>query len=192
MKRNITKKIKKNRIYSFKEISNLFNIHIRTVQEWRKRGMKVIDEYSKPYLVEGVILREFLKQKSAKRKCPLKDGEFYCTKCGTNRKSIGNKIHYNFTQKLIGKNQKQVIIKGVCVVCGCRLNLFSTEKKLNDLTGRGIFSPEFGQKFTYKMKGPGWIEHSAVTNIRQEQIIQDHIAKITDNEEESRAGNSIN
>ncbi len=42
--------IKKNRAYTLSEIAELLDKHIRTVQEWRKKGLSVIDDSERPYL----------------------------------------------------------------------------------------------------------------------------------------------
>ena len=132
--------IKSKNSFTVKEIAEQFGIHARTVQTWIKEGLQVIDKNAKPYLIEGFVLREFLKQKSENRKCKLNEDEFYCTKCKAARKSQPDQIQFNFTHKLIGKNQRQVIIKGKCEICNTQINRFSTESKLIELNQKGVFS----------------------------------------------------
>ena len=131
--------VKIHRSYTLKEISDCCKVNIKTVQRWKKQGMEVIDNNSKPFLVEGSVLKEFLRQKRNEHKCTLNEGEFYCTKCKVGRKSLLDKVEFNFTGKQIGKNHKQVIIRGNCEVCGSKLTLFSTEKKAKDLMNRSVF-----------------------------------------------------
>ena len=51
------------REYSFKEIAQIFGLHIRTVQKWPKHGLKILDGTLSPILVLGSDLKEFLKEK---------------------------------------------------------------------------------------------------------------------------------
>jgi len=125
--------VKSRRSYTLKEIAEIYNLHIRTVQDWIKQGLKIIDESHSPYLILGQDVRDFLKVKRQKRKHNLKPGEFYCTKCNIPRKSIPEKIIFEKTEKLLGKNGRQVIIKGICVVCKNKLFLFSSQRKAKEM-----------------------------------------------------------
>lgn len=126
------KKIKSviaNRIYDFKMIAKVFSVHIRTVQAWHKKGMPVIDEDSRPYLVEGSKLKKFLYQQVSKGKVKLADDEFYCFKCRTKCHSKEGSIVKINTNEKIGKNLKKVIFKGCCEFCGLKVSRFSTDKE---------------------------------------------------------------
>jgi hypothetical protein len=112
-------------------------VHRRTVQTWRKQGLGIIDETSRPYLVIGEEIRRFLKEKNRKRKHPLKPGEFYCPRCGIPRKSIPDRISIEITEKRLGK-YKQAIIRGRCEICDCRLSRFSSNRKVQELRKNGM------------------------------------------------------
>jgi hypothetical protein len=64
------------RAYSFAEIAEMLNTHIRTVQRWKREGLKILDEETRPFLVMGQDLQDFLKARSRSRKRPLQPGEF--------------------------------------------------------------------------------------------------------------------
>ena len=134
--------IKERHSYSFAEIAEILSVHTRTVQEWHKQGLKVLDETRKPYLVYGGDLKLFLKAKQQKQKHPLKTGQFYCPKCRTARESLPENITFEVTQKKLGKISKQAFIKGICEVCGKPLLLFSSDKKIEELKIKGVFSSE--------------------------------------------------
>ncbi|MCH7965144.1 MAG: sigma-70 region 4 domain-containing protein [Bacteroidetes bacterium] len=121
------------REYSYKEIAELFNIHVRTVQIWRKRGLNILNGTSKPILILGSELKRYLQEKRKKKKRPLKDDEFYCTRCNEPRKSIPDKIMVVQTGKLMGDEIKQLRIKGICSVCACSLSRLSSENQIKEL-----------------------------------------------------------
>jgi hypothetical protein len=117
------------RAYSFVEIADALDTHIRTVQRWRKEGLPILHDGTKPFLVMGQHIHEFLKNRAVKRKKPLRGGEFFCPKCQQPHKSSVEAIRLEFTKRLLGAAHRQVIIHGQCEVCGVRLSLFSSEQK---------------------------------------------------------------
>ncbi|PKK83705.1 MAG: hypothetical protein CVT49_07405 [candidate division Zixibacteria bacterium HGW-Zixibacteria-1] len=121
--------IKGRRSYTFAEIAQVFGVHVRTVQIWRKHGLKIIDETSKPYLVSGEDVRDFLRVKYSKRKQELQPGEFFCVSCRSPRRSLPQNVRIISTGRKLGSCYKQVIIKGVCSVCGRNLTVFSSDRK---------------------------------------------------------------
>jgi len=127
-------RIKKHRSYTFAEIAEVFEIHIRTVQTWRKQGMNVLDETSRPYLVSGEDIRSFLRVKNSKNKHRLKSGEFFCVKCRQPRKPLPDKVRIILTGKKLGSRYKQVIFKGLCSICGRNLTVFSSDRKWLNLS----------------------------------------------------------
>lgn len=134
MKRNYNpNKVKTKFSYSFSEIAALFAIHKQTVQEWRLQGLKIIDESVKPYLVYGEDLRIFLKQRAAKRKVKLNEGEFYCTKCRAARLSAGGEVRIEYTEKKLGKSTNMAYLKGNCDTCGTNITMFTSERKVKEM-----------------------------------------------------------
>jgi len=132
--------IKARHSYTLIEIAKIYNIHPRTVQNWRKQGLKVIDDTTKPYLTYGEEVRIFLKGK--RKKYTLKENEFFCPKCRAPRKSISDKMLILITGKKLGKNSKQVFIKGVCEICHKPLTLFSSDRKVQEMNKKGLFLSE--------------------------------------------------
>ena len=128
--------------YTFSEIAEVYQIHPRTVQSWRKQGLKIIDEVSKPYLVIGEEIKGFLKEKAKKRKHPLQIGEFFCPRCRLPRKSLPDKLSIEITDRKLGKTHRQAIIKGVCEVCSCRLFLFSSDREIQKLAKPNMIQTE--------------------------------------------------
>lgn len=52
MKKYNLRLIKSRESHSFREISQLFSVHVRTVQIWKNQGLKVLNN-SRPFLVMG-------------------------------------------------------------------------------------------------------------------------------------------
>lgn len=134
--------------YSFLEISELFGIHIRTVQQWKKRGLQVLDSNTKPYLVMGLALIEFLKRERKKRLITLKNGEFYCSRCRGARRSKSSKFRIEETEKFLGKGSKLVMIRGECEVCCNQLFRFSSSRQIKIFIEKGVLNKE-GQLSLY-------------------------------------------
>jgi hypothetical protein len=122
--------IKSGRSYTVSELGRTVNRHVRTVQEWIKKGLPVIDRNSKPYLISGYDAKLYLKQRADLKKTKLKDDEFYCLKCRNSRKSLPKKLKFELTGKLIGNGQKQIRIVGLCSKCFTPLQRFSSEKNI--------------------------------------------------------------
>lgn len=134
--------IKARHCYSIAEICEVYHKHPRTVQSWRRLGLKPIDEASKPYLFMGEEIRHFLKEKRQKSRRPLKAGEFFCPKCKSARKSIPDKLLTIITDKKLGKDTKQAFIRGVCQICKTSLIRFSSDKRINEFPNDNMLLTE--------------------------------------------------
>lgn len=140
--------IKSKHSYTLSEVAQIYGIDIRTAYSWRKRGLKAIDENSRPYLFWGEEIRRFLEENSKKRKHSLKPGEFFCTTCREPRRSLSDNISIEHTNKSLGNKSKQVYLKGICNVCGQSLYLFYSDKKLEELCATGLIVKEH-EKYLY-------------------------------------------
>lgn len=136
------KLIRARRSHSFAEIAELYGIHPRTVQRWRKEGLPVLDEASRPFLVMGAALQDFLRERQRKRKHPLKPGEFFCSTCRCARRSAPEALLTEITAKRLGKRYRQALIRGVCEVCGRRLLRFSSDRQVREFQQRGLLLSE--------------------------------------------------
>lgn len=134
-------RVKNRRSYSTSELADLFQIHIRTVQSWHKQGLASVDPNEKPLLFMGSEIRRFLSGKQCARRTNLKNDEFYCPRCRKARWSVPQEIKIVETGKRMGKTDEQVLIKGICHICECRLTRFSTKTRI---TGT-FFDPKITQ-----------------------------------------------
>jgi len=130
--------IKHRESYSFRQISEVLIVHPRTIQEWRKEGLKTIST-EKPFLVMGYDLKEFLKARSKDRKTKLKENEFYCTRCRKAVESNNNQVSIRKLDKTIGKQGfNGLAVQGICQTCGAKLNKFSHMGNVGNL--KNIFN----------------------------------------------------
>src|SRR5258706_13591363 len=130
-KRNYNARLfRSKRAYSLAEIAEILNTHIRTVQAWKKDGLKILDDGMKPFLAMGQDIQDFLLERARSRKKPLKPGEFFCTRCGEPRTSHPGKFSIEKTNRRLGTVHKQVLLRGVCRDCGERLLLLSSDRIL--------------------------------------------------------------
>jgi len=125
------------RPYDFKDIAEVLGVHLQTVRAWKKEGLTVLDD-KKPFLVMGQDLRDFFKARRQSRKKPLKIGEFYCPRCREPRRSRPDRLTAQVTQRRLGKDRKQVLIRGICETCGQRLLLFSSDRKAAEWPKNGL------------------------------------------------------
>jgi len=121
--------LKRRRSYTTLEISDKLGAHPRTIQSWQKSGLKPLNPGGSPLLFMGTDVSDFLRNRQNSRKIKLGDGEFYCPRCKAARKSLPGKIWFDFTNRIMGKGDIQVLIKGICAECDCRLTLFSTQNR---------------------------------------------------------------
>lgn len=131
-------RVKARRTYTFSEIAEIYSVHIGTIHAWRRRGLRVIDEATKPYLVMGSEIRRFIRSERKKRKHPCKIDEIFCTKCKCPRKSLDGKLIGIITDQRLSKKSKFGLIKGICEVCNQPLQRFSSDKQLREFEKQGI------------------------------------------------------
>jgi hypothetical protein len=120
------------REYSYTEIAELYNLHIRTIQIWKKEGLNVVEGTKKPILVLGSELKKFLLERQLRYKKPLKIDEFYCTRCNEPRTSVPDKVFEEHSGKMIARNKELIYRRGVCIKCSCPLFRFSSEDKIKE------------------------------------------------------------
>lgn len=114
------------RSYSVNEIASLFGIDRKTCGRWIKyEGLMVIERNTKPLLIMGADLIDFIKKKREKKKIHLKENEFFCVKCHKAvRAKIGSEQIIK-TGKRIGKDNREQLKKtGICDNCNTKLSKF--------------------------------------------------------------------
>jgi len=130
--------IKAKGTYSLKELAGVCNRHPRTIQIWRKEGLKEFGKERNSFIFIGGEIKRFLKEKDKKQKYPLQLDEFFCPKCHKQRKSLPELLTFEITDTKLGKTAKRAFIRGICETCGQSLLLFSSDRKIQELKERGL------------------------------------------------------
>lgn len=85
--------VKLNRTYDATQLAMCCGVHKNTVLNWREAGLESIDS-CKPILFHGSVVREFLKNRNAKRKQPCGPGRLYCFRCREPRRPAFGLVEY--------------------------------------------------------------------------------------------------
>lgn len=117
------------RTHKMSEIARKLSVVIKTVQSWHKLGMEPIASGERPLLFLGSEVRRFVLNRRESRKCKLGPSEFFCPRCRAAVKSIPTSVRAEFTGRGMGVDDEQVLIKGECTQCDCRLTRFCTRKR---------------------------------------------------------------
>lgn len=120
--------VKYRRTYTFREIGELFGVHIRTVRSWRKAGLQVLPDSRLPALVLGGDLRTFLQVRRESRRCRLGDGQFYCQRCRCGRLPNPESSTVENSGRRLGNDFEQIIFRGKCSVCGAKMVRFGSRR----------------------------------------------------------------
>lgn len=133
------KSISSNRSYTIGEVAELISVQNKTVYEWIKDGLQII-EGSSPVRIHGSDIVEYHKKKRKSKKQSCKDDEMYCCSCQKPQRVLNHEISIeNRTSKIIN-------FKGKCEVCGCNMNRTVSPKKLDYL--KQAFESPKGRQMT--------------------------------------------
>lgn len=107
--------IRDKRSYSPKELANALGVHIRTVQDWYRNGLPIIEGTCNPFLILGKDAKAYIRQKELQRRVTLGPDECYCLGC---RKAVVpmNQTTYS-NHKTLGGNKESVVRTGACPLC---------------------------------------------------------------------------
>lgn len=107
--------IQTSRSYTVPEASKRLGRSVYTVRHWIKEGLPVLPG-TRPRLIDGADLKDWLKAKWARRKKPCGLGELYCCKCHKPRAPDPLSVKTGE-----GLSPKTVRISGRCGICGTPL-----------------------------------------------------------------------
>lgn len=108
-------RIKQDYSYFVPEICALLGTHKNTVHQWLQKGLTKVDD-TKPYLIHGSALKEFLATQQSSRKSSCKPDEFYCCRCRQPRRVWGGIVDVTI------RNSKVIRLSGLCEQCDCPVN----------------------------------------------------------------------
>ncbi|MGR5348501.1 helix-turn-helix domain-containing protein [Vibrio mediterranei] len=122
-------RFKIHRSYTIQEVSETCDVHKRTVRNWIKSGLPVIDG-SRPCLILGTELRIFIRQQRRKNKRICKPSEAYCCRCREPRKFDSGSVKFIEEVGGIGR------VFGRCKTCGSKVNKFFSWRTLDVLRSK--------------------------------------------------------
>ncbi len=130
------------RSYTMRELAYVLAVHVRTVQGWHKRGLMSIDEADRPLLFLGAVVKDFLRLRRRAAQCKLKPSQCYCLRCRTGVEPQPSTASVEVTDRRVGAESRQVIVRGSCPVCKATVVRFATTKSIQRTVWRGGLASE--------------------------------------------------
>jgi len=96
-------------VYDIDEICTLFGIHKQTVRTWLRNGLPSMDT-SRPTLIYGNDLKEFLGKQNKTNKCATAFDEMFCMKCQDARKPFQRKVQ-------LQQKNNFILAQAHCPIC---------------------------------------------------------------------------
>ena len=109
------RKIRTTKVYLTQEIAAELGRNLRTVNSWIKKGLPILS-ISGPILIDGAVLKDWLKTQHASKKQKCLPNEFFCLKCRKPRTAKFGSISFH------AQNAMTLKIKALCSRCATRLN----------------------------------------------------------------------
>lgn len=121
------RRIKGKYSYTIEEAARALNLHRNTVRNWVRRGGLPALTATRPHLILGAVLVDFLKGRrlAGKHKCGL--GEMYCLKCRAPRKPVAELIEH----RPLASGRTRIV--GICSTCERLLHRFVANRNLEAL-----------------------------------------------------------
>ncbi len=130
------------RSYTMRELADVLTVHVRTVQGWHKQGMAAIDEADRPLLFLGAVVKDFLRLRRREAQCKLETNQCYCLRCRTGVEPGSSTVSVEVTNRRVGTESKQVIVRGICPSCKATVVRFATTKSIQRTVSRGGLASE--------------------------------------------------
>ena len=112
--------------YDVAEVAVACGVHRNTVRQWIKDGLPVVST-GKPYLVRGSDLKEFLRDRNARRKQPCANGFIYCLPCHAPKRPAGGMVDFEQTSETSGT------LIGICPDCERVIRRHESLAKLDEV-----------------------------------------------------------
>ncbi len=126
------RKIVTKRSYDASELAETLGVHLQTIRQWHRDGLKALPDTKSPYLFLGSEVKVFLKAEAEKHKTPLRDGEFYCLSCRKGVKPDPQTIEIKERKQKLGNGAQAIYLKSKCPECSRTVMLFSSRAKLKE------------------------------------------------------------
>lgn len=123
-----TRRIKKDRLYTYQGAGDLMGVTSDTVRKWGPRGLHVMTS-TKPHYILGEALIAFVAEKQAKRASKPCLEKMYCFTCRERRKPHGAMVDY------IPINDTRGRLTGLCEDCEGLIHRFAGRASLAKFDG---------------------------------------------------------
>lgn len=131
--------VKSNTTYDVSEAARALNVTPATIRNWIKDGLEAMTA-SKPHLILGQAIREYLRAKYVAARRPLNDDELFFPSCGTGRKPLDMQVNQS---KLTAKTD---LLKGVCLQCGSTTTRMISHKQRHAFAATFQITKERGRE----------------------------------------------
>jgi len=127
-KRVSTRRVKKDRLYTYEEAGAVLGVTSHTVRAWRSIGLDVMTA-SKPHYILGAALISYIERKKIQRSANGSLYEMFCLTCKTCRKPYGALVDYIPITDTRGR------LMGLCGTCEGSLHRFTSKAGLGKFDG---------------------------------------------------------
>ena len=136
-------RVRTHRPYTITSLAKLFEVNPATVRRWIKHdGLKVaIISEERPIVMQGRLVKVWMKTWQSARKQPCAPNEMYCVRCKAPRQIATESFH------IVQRNEANLTVKGNCIACNAKLQRFGS------VTNRGALEDAFGQKSSRHASG---------------------------------------
>ena len=127
-KRVSTRKVKKDRLYTYEEAGHAVGVNGGTVRDWRSSGLDVMTA-TKPHYILGAVLIAHIQSSQRKRSVKGALDQMFCFTCKAQTRPLGAMVDYIPITDARGR------LMGLCGVCDGTLNRFASKADLGKFDG---------------------------------------------------------
>jgi excisionase family DNA binding protein len=102
--------VKVHRGYTIEEAASVLRVHTSTVRVWVRNGLPLVDR-KRPYLIRGLDLIAYLRQRRTLAKRPCGPGQIYCLRCRIPQTPGGDMADF------VGRTEQTGVLIGLCPRC---------------------------------------------------------------------------
>lgn len=122
-------RIKRHRIYSVCEAAQSLGLHRQKVIRWIKDKGLAAERGQRPWLIEGAILKDFLRARRSKARRKLGPAEIYCLPCRAVRRPAAGMAEYRPLTPATGQ------LIGLCPTCERLMHRIVARADLDQIKG---------------------------------------------------------
>ena len=116
--------VKIHRSYTVEEAANTFSVHKRTVRNWIKSGLPIIDD-RRPLLILGTDSKIYIRQQRKRNRSQCKPSEIYCLRCREPNRPSSSTVMFVQESGGVGR------VFARCSKCNSKVNKYFSWRSLN-------------------------------------------------------------